>query len=347
MLEQKDIPSGLLNTPPVQRAIPLDSPLEWKQALVGIRHSFFHTWEHCYAMFLTTGDPTFLYCAETPEARAVCPFVERRFGDYVDIATPYGFSGFAGNGTIPNLSESWNRFATERGYVSGFISLHPLFARTEDLPPATLYRLKTLYVMNLTRGLPTLLDDCSRSRRRELRQWERIGVVFSGRAELTSFVLSYYREFFRSRRASSVYDLNPKTLEFLLGLESVAILGVGTGARLEAVTISGLTSYAAESIFTFAIPDVKGYGVGIFWKMAEHLQRLDIPYFNLGGGLVQNDSLALFKSRFGAEQFPLHVLEEVYEPHAYSKLCCCAGVDPGDRRGYFPAYRSSSPIEAL
>lgn len=298
-------------------------------------------------MYLTTGQPTFLYCAETPDVRVVCPFVERSFGDYVDIATPYGFSGFAGNGALPNLGEIWNRFARKRGYISGFISLHPLFARPEDLPPATIYKQKALFILDLTQGLSKLLDDCSRTRRKELRHWESTAVLFTDREELTSFALNYYQEFYRSRKATPVYDLNPKTLDFLLGLENVVILGVGTRERLEAVTISGLTPDAAEAIFTFSIPDVKGHGAGLIWKMAEDLQRRGIPYLNLGGGLVPHDSLAFFKSRFGADQPLLHVVKEVYEPDTYSKLCRCAGVDPEDRSGYFPSYRLPQPIRAL
>src|ERR1700733_12014806 len=102
----------------VQRAIPLDSPLEWKQALSGIPHSFFHTWEHSYAMYLTHKLPAFLYCFEADEVRIVCPFIERPFGKYVDIATPYGFSGFAGNGEFPDFPSYWEEFVQSRGYVS-------------------------------------------------------------------------------------------------------------------------------------------------------------------------------------------------------------------------------------
>ena len=347
MLEQKDTPSGLLNTPPVQRAIPLDSPLEWKQALFGIRHSFFHTWEHCYAMFLTTGDPTFLYCAETPEARVVCPFVERRFGDYVDIATPYGFSGFAGNGALPDLAGAWHRFAAERGYISGFISLHPLFADVDRKKPPFAYELKTLYILNLENSIPDLFRNCSKTLRQELNKWQRGVFISTDREELTAFALKNFQEFFHNRKATSVYDLNPMTFEFLMGLENVVVLGVGPRTGLEAVILAGITPYAAEAIFSITTPGARGHGAGLVWKLTENLHKLQIPYLNLGGGQVPHDSLEFFKSRFGAEQFPLHVMKETYEPHAYSKLCRCAGVDPEDRSGYFPRYRLSEFISAF
>jgi hypothetical protein len=344
MLEQKDTSSGLLSTLPVQRAIPLDSPLEWKQALAGIRHSFFHTWEYCSAMFLTTGQPTFLYCAETPEARVVCPFVERTFGDYVDIATPYGFSGFAGNGAIPDLTETWRRFAAERGYISGFISLHPLFAHADSENSPFVYEMKTLYLLNLKNSIPDLFRKCSKTLRQELNKWQRGVFVNTDREELTAFALNNYKEFFHSHKATAVYDLNPKTFEFLMGLENVVALGVGPRTGLEAVIMAGFTPYAAEAIFSFTIPGARGHGAGLVWKLAEALHKLEIPYLNLGGGRVPNDSLAFFKSRFGPEQLPLHVLKEVYAVDDYKELCLHAGVSPEDRGGYFPSYRSSQSV---
>ena len=59
--------------------IPLDSPAMWKQALDGIKHSFGHTWENCYAMQLTTGFKTYLYCFESEHGRVVCPIAERDY----------------------------------------------------------------------------------------------------------------------------------------------------------------------------------------------------------------------------------------------------------------------------
>ena len=53
-----------------QKCIPLDSPAEWKEALVGIGHAFSHTWENCYAMHLTTGFRTYLYCFDAEHVRA-------------------------------------------------------------------------------------------------------------------------------------------------------------------------------------------------------------------------------------------------------------------------------------
>jgi hypothetical protein len=68
--------------------ISLDSPDEWRGALRGIPHAFAQTWEHCYAMHLTTGLKTYLYCFEMDAVRIVCPFAQRDFDGYVDIVKP-------------------------------------------------------------------------------------------------------------------------------------------------------------------------------------------------------------------------------------------------------------------
>ena len=54
------------------KCISIDSPGEWNEALKGIRHSFSHTRESCYAMQLTTGYRTFLYCYENEDVKIVC-----------------------------------------------------------------------------------------------------------------------------------------------------------------------------------------------------------------------------------------------------------------------------------
>ena len=342
MPEEKGNSPVQLKSVQTQRAIPLDSPLEWKQALTGIRHSFFHTWEHCYAMYLTTKQPTFLYCAEGSGVRVVCPFVERSYGDVVDIATPYGFSGFAGNSAFPNLPGIWNQFAVERGYVTGYINLHPLFTRLDYLNQESVYKQKTLYVMDLTRSEAELLGNCSRTRRKELHRWERLATVVSDREELTSFLLENYPAFCHRKNASSAYDFKPETMEFLLGLENVLILGAGTQSRLEAVCVVPYTQHVAEGLFNFALPGCQWHGVGLIWEAARHLQRIGIPAFNLGGGIQPHDSLEFFKSRFGVEQFPLYSSKEVFDSDAYLGLCLLSGVDPGDHSGYFPGYRSSN-----
>jgi len=62
---------------------------------------------------------------------------------------------------------------------------------------------------------------------------------------------------------------------------------------------------------------------------------------NLGGGLREDDSIAMSKERFGAYKLPFVNLKQVYNSNVYEKLCAEVKADPDDRNGYFPAYRKN------
>jgi len=95
--------------------IGLDERDRWRSALAGIAHGFGHTWDSCHAFSLTTRLPTYLYLAECPEGRVVCPLIERRFLGEADVATPFGFSGFAGRGHCAGFAEPVRAFASREG----------------------------------------------------------------------------------------------------------------------------------------------------------------------------------------------------------------------------------------
>ena len=327
----------------VERVIPLSSPQEWKQALSGIPHSFFHTWEHSYAMHLTHKLPAFLYCAEADGVRVVCPFIERPIGPYADIATPYGFSGFTGNGVIPGMPMRWREFAAQRGYITTYIILHPLFFRDSYAPPDETYPLKTVYVIDSALDIGELWRRCSESRRRTLRRWQAGDfAVVTDRHVLSEFFLANYREFFRRKQATSAYDFSPFTMRFLLSLSDVIAIGVAKGRNLEAVHLSVCTPYAAEYLFNVSLPGAQYHSAGLIWEALAEIQRRGIQFLNLGGGLLDHDNLEEFKRRFGANRYDLKALKQVFAPERYAELCARCGASSEARDGYFPAYRTST-----
>ena len=48
----------------IERFWPLENQVMWISSLDGVKHSFAHTWENCYAMQITTGMNTFLESVE-------------------------------------------------------------------------------------------------------------------------------------------------------------------------------------------------------------------------------------------------------------------------------------------
>jgi hypothetical protein len=215
------------------KCIPLNSPVQWKNALQGIKHAFAHTCENCRAMHLTTGFRTYLYCFETGNVRIVCPIAEREFEGHVDIVTPYGFSGFVGTGDCPDFPRYWREFVGERGYVCGYIGLNPTFENKTYFDTNELYSYNSIYVLDLSLSRDQLFSNLHKNRKRELKRWEKIpGSLIIDKTALKDFFLANYSEFFERKRATSAYDFCKSTLEFLLELENVVILGAGKTERV-------------------------------------------------------------------------------------------------------------------
>jgi hypothetical protein len=331
-----------------QRRIPLESCAEWKAALEGIKHAFAHTWENCHAMHLTTGFRTYLYCFETENVRIVCPIAEREFEGYIDIVTPYGFSGFVGTGDCANFPQYWQAFAKARGYVCGYIGLNPIFENKTYFDSNELYSYNNIYVLDLTLSSQQLFLDLYKNRQRQLQRWEKTsGTLIADKTALADFFLANYSEFFRQKAATSAYAFQRATLEFLFEKKDVFLLGAGRSNRLEAATLFTYTSDVADALLHVAIADKSDHSAALLWHGARHFKSLGIPLLNLGGGVRANDSLAWFKERFGGRKMALSCLKQIYDPEIYADLCARTGANPADTAGYFPAYRSRGTLPSL
>lgn len=324
-----------------QECIPLDSPARWRTALQGIKHAFAHTWENCYAMHLTTGFRTYLYHFESEHARIVCPIAERNCGDYIDIVTPYGFSGFVGNGDCSEFPHYWRQFVRQRGYVCGYIGLNPIFTNRTHVAALDLYQANSVYALDLTLCRDELRARFDRNRKRQLKDWERIsaGLIFA-KSALTKFFLENYYDFIRRVKASAANYFSIETLAFLCGLDNVFMVGAGERNKIEAVYLFSYTPYAGDCLFNVARPEGRRHTTALLWFGIHHLKTINIPILNLGGGVHEDDSVARSKQRFGARRVPFSCLKQVYEPAIYETLCHQMDADPQDRDGYFPSYRN-------
>ena len=324
-----------------QKCISLGSPTEWKDALKGIKHAFAHTWENSHAMRLTTGFNTYLYCFESNHVRIVCPIAEREFEGHVDIVTPYGFSGFVGNDNCADFPRYWREFVSQRGYVCGYIGLNPIFENKTYFGGNELYSYNSIYALDLGLSRNELFSKLSANRKRQLKEWKKIsGNLVVEKYALIEFFLEHYVEFFRGKKAATAYAFSAATLESLFALANVVMVGAGSAERVEAATVFTYTPYVADFLFNIALPQGRHHSAALIWYGVNYFKSIGIPILNLGGGVRANDSLAEFKQRFGGKKFTLSSLKQIYDAAMYAALCAEVGVDPADRTGYFPAYRS-------
>jgi hypothetical protein len=319
------------------RCIPLDSPNEWTAALEGIRHTFGCTWEHCYAMHLTTGLKTFLYCFEKDDVRIVSPITEREFKGYVDVVKPFGFSGFVGNGNCPEFAQYWKEFAQGRGYVCGYLGLNPAFDCDGYFDSSEIYQYDNVYVLDLTPPVDEILAKMARKRRQQFNKWDDIVSNFVlDKPVVTEFFLKYYHDFLRGKNASSIYFFSEKTLRYLFDLSNVTLIGVRESGKLVSAVLFAYTGDMGDALYQVSLPEGQCHSAALLWFGAIHLKSLGVPAINFGGG---GGGVADFKRRFGGSELPLRCIKQIYRQDVYESLCRQANVDYKDITGYFPAYR--------
>jgi hypothetical protein len=292
-------------------------------------------------MRLTTDFKTYLYYFETENVRIVCPIAEREFESRVDIVTPYGLSGFVGNSDYVDFPRHWRGFVRERGYVCGYISLNPIFENSTYFLADELCSYNNIYVLDLTRSREELFSKLSKGRKGQLKEWEKTSVkLVLDKQALMDFFLANYIDFFAQKRATTAYAFAPATIESLLALNHVVMVGAGSREKIEAVTVFTYTPFAADYLFNISRPEGRRHSVALLWHGINHFKSISVPILNLGGGVHADDSLADFKQRFGGNKLTLNCLKQIYDAALYRALCGRVGVNPADTTGYFPAYRS-------
>jgi len=334
----------------MQKCISLNSKKEWDEALKGINHSFAFTFENCQAMSLTTGFNTFLYCYEKEDVKIVCPLSERSYNGYTDIVTPYGFSGFAGNKGCKDFPLHWSEFVKEKNYVCGYISMNPLFQNDSYFNESDAFSNTNLYYIDLTQSLTELFEGLDTNRKKIIVNYKKHESKFIyDKKILTEFFLNNYESFLKRISASKANYFSRKTLEYICGLENIFMVGAGksdpdsgSDTKTEAVYIFASTDYAADCLFNVATPEGREFSPLLLWCGIRHFKKKKLPVICLGGGLKEDDSVALSKERFGGYKLPFFNLKQIFNLDIYKKLCKEKNIPDNEflsKDGYFPAYR--------
>lgn len=318
-----------------QRCIPLESRAEWEKALEGINHTFAHTWGYCYAMYLTSGLNTYLYCFESDKTQVICPIEECQFNGYIDIKKPYGFSGFVGTGDCQEFQKHWREFALQKGYVSGYLGLNPIFDYGDNFNQEEVFQHDTVYLLDLTLAERVLLSNIHKRKRSRLRRTENVNLVHD-RPALSEFFVKNYTEFLQSKGADSFYFFSEKSLRFLLNLENTVIVGAQISGKIVAVELIAFTNNVADALFMINLPEGRHYSTELIWYGMTYLKSRKVEIFNLGGG---SGGVATYKKELGAKPAPLRHLRQVYDLPVYRNLCQETNADPANMGGYFPPYR--------
>ncbi|HKX29001.1 MAG TPA: hypothetical protein VJ302_14995 [Blastocatellia bacterium] len=322
-----------------ERLLTLADEAAWREALLSIPHAFAHTWDYLQALSHSLPNDLRLYVFDGANGRGLCPLLERSWNGRTDVVTPYGFNGFAIAGETAELPDRWRRFATERGWVCGYLGLNPALPNPPDESGEPD---RAVYLVDVTKSPAELFEGLSRNVKTRLREWQRSGArIIDDRERARRFFIDNYRDFTRRVGAGTPYHFSPITLDGWTRLERVWLLGAENGSgRLEAVSVFAASDYCGEYLFNVSLPEGRGHSAALLWEGMLRLRSEGVPVVNLGGGVTAGDGLDQFKARFGGFSRPLRALKQVYRPDVYEECCRRAGVDPRSRSGYFPPYRT-------
>jgi hypothetical protein len=160
------------------------------------------------------------------------------------------------------------------------------------------------------------------------------------RDRLSAFFTRVYPDFIARRRAADVYKLSVESLDTLCASSQVIPVGAEENGEVVAVSLFGWTKACGDFLYNVSLPGAERYSAALIWEGVRHLIEKGVPVLNLGGGVVEGDTLDEFKRRFGGEARPLESVRQIYRPDVYEELCRRLGTEEQHATGYFPAYRS-------
>lgn len=313
----------------------------WQAALAGVPHGYWHSWEACRGASLASGLPTYLYVCEDlgADMRIVLPFSERRWNGSTDIFTPAGFSGFALRGDGTGAHDRWVAFAAKSGYVCAYLALHPILAGAHPVEDS--HEANELFVTDLTVGEDALLARVGRNIRRQVRNWnESQSAYVTDRIALTEFIVGNYRQFMLSSKANPATIWTDEGLQIMCSDPALLMVGVMDEHGVCAVYTFATSPWGAECHLNISVREGRQFTAALIWWGMRSLMARRIPWLNMGGGVVRNDSIARAKLSYHPTVFPLRTAREIYDIDVYRANCVAAGAEPGKPDGFFPGYRS-------
>jgi hypothetical protein len=324
------------------RLISLADVQDWKMAVNRAVHGPAHTHWYNAALATSVEGEIALFEYAAGEDRAVCPLIMRPYGKAVDIATPYGFGGFATDGSCRGLPAELRRFAIEQGWICGYLALHPLlphpFASGDGLEQG-----RTVYVLDLSAGEDQLLASMNETHRYELRKNSKLLESISADADSLAMALpALYAETLSRVGAAATYRFSAATLN--AWRSSPGCLMLGLGEPLQAIVFCLYTKDIADYFINASTSEGRSYTRILLWAAACELKRRGVRHFNLGGGARNLDALEAFKRRFGGKSLNVPVLKQVYMSEQFTAFCRQAETER-EGGGYFPPYRYPSVVD--
>jgi serine/alanine adding enzyme len=312
--------------------IPLAERAQW-EAVAGESRVPSHGWEFCAAL-ADSGPAPSLARISNAGSLLIMPFVERSWANTVYITTITTVSGAAWFDPDPVLLDGWSDYARSRGWVAGYMQLHPDtdLARVPSVVPGN-----SVFVVDL-RG-SDLLAGASTIVRRKLKRASAAGAkLCEDRHLIEEAVVRLYRETLVRVHARDNYAYSEPTLRRWIRDPMSVVFGAIAGDGIEACALFLQRDDQAEYHLGASTNAGRGLQTLLLHTGMLRLREMGVRRLNLGGGVRHGDGLFQFKAKFGGEERVLHAVRQIYRRDVYRRLTDEAAASPDET--WFPAYRA-------
>ncbi len=228
-----------------------------------------------------------------------------------DIVSPYGYNGPAGNGDWDKFLFEFHAWCKLNNIVSEFARLHPFWTSYEYLP--AIKKNEIVYI-DLRQNEDVIWHNFDKGCRAECPKDYKANIEKGCSNE---FVLEYFDKMLGKGAANYLFTLN-----FWDQVKTITYLADNSALLLKHDDYCHYFLSAGHKMNK------------TIWGSIKWAKSQGCRYFNLGGGVLPDDSLFHFKKSFSKTTLPFYVYQKIHIPEIYEEL------SQGKETNYFPAYRA-------
>lgn len=324
---------------PNHSMLPLTATQDWDLIISRFSYGFSHTIEHCRT-HQPEGNEVVLFHASWAQGEVACPLVVRKSHATIDVATPYGFSGFIGKGDMEQFPAWWRTFAVEQGWTTGYFIINPWLSGPSWKSQDGVLSHNSLFGIDLSLGEDLLYQRLSRSRKRQITRWSHPSIeVVEDKELIRAFISSIAETFYQRVGIKNSARLSQAQWDQLFSSSRIYTVGVKKDGALVAMTVFGEGQEIVDAYFNLSLDNGKDAATYLMWQGVKRYARRGFRVLNMGGGLSPHDNIAEAKRRFGCEEFAFKSVRQVYNPEEFASACL-KDNQHANRAIFFPPYLS-------
>lgn len=313
----------------------------WDAVTDSFSCTYYHSWKYCNALEVSSSSAVFLIFGlecETDNIVSVATFSTRLFNELtIDMYTPYGYGGVISDHLNPVLFEiEFVQFLKAQRFTTFYLQQHPLHEGVKLFKKFRKSR-NSVFIWDISLDTKTLWSNLSKGHKYEIKRSQKLEGF-----EITSDVDGTFDRFFelyienlKRVEASEVYYFSREFLFELACHSETVYLASRIDGKVEAVTLFLNNQQSSEYFISATSNAGRNHTRILIWRTMELLKEKGIKSLNLGGGVIKGDSLAEFKSRFGANERDLEVLQIILDSENYNKQIEQHNCS---EKEFFPAY---------